>query len=82
MWILISIGIAVIVILLGLFVIRKEKTKINPINKGMALGGIVGMLIGISLVEFWGYGYPVPFILWMFGMAGGQLIGWFYNKKK
>jgi hypothetical protein len=40
------------------------------------------VLIGIALVEFWGYEYPVPAILWMLGMAGGQLIGWLYNKKK
>ena len=83
MWILITIGIlAVLVILLGLYVLRKEKTKIHPMEKGMALGGIAGVLIGIALVEFWGYEYPVPVILWMLGMAGGQLIGWLYSRKK
>jgi hypothetical protein len=83
MWILITVGIlAVLVILFGLFVMGKGKKKIHPMEKGMALGGIVGVLIGIALVEFWGYEYPVPVILWMLGMAGGQLIGWLYNKKR
>lgn len=83
MWILITIGIAaVVIILLGLFVIGKGKVRIHPMEKGMALGGIVGVLIGIALVEFWGYEYPLPAILWMLGMAGGQLIGWLYNTRK
>jgi hypothetical protein len=82
MWILISIVIiAVLVVLLGLYVLRKGKAKMHPMQKGMALGGIAGVLIGIALVELWGYEYPVPFILWMLGMAGGQLIGWFYSRK-
>jgi hypothetical protein len=83
MWILITVGIlAVIVVLLGVFLTRKEKTKMHPMEKGMAWGGIAGMLFGIALVEVWGYEYPVPFILWMLGMAGGQLIGWLYREKK
>ena len=83
MWTLITIGIlAVLVLLAGLYFLRKGKTKMHPMQKGMALGGIAGMLIGIALVEFWGYEYPVPFILWLLGMAGGQLIGWLYRRKK
>ncbi len=82
MWILMTVGIlAVLVILAGLYIRRQGKT-IHPMEKGMALGGIAGMLIGIALVEFWGYEYPVPFILWMLGMAGGQLIGRLYSRKK
>ncbi len=83
MWILVTVGIlAVIVILLGIFLVRKEKKEMHPMEKGMALGGIVGVLIGIALVEFWGYEYPVPVVLWMLGMAGGQLIGWLYERKE
>jgi hypothetical protein len=77
MWILITIGI--LAVLLVLFVLRKEKT--HPMDRWMALGGLAGMLIGIGLVELYGFEYPVPFILWMLGMAGGQLIGWFYKRK-
>lgn len=82
MWIIIVGILAVIVILFGIFVMRKGKMRTHPMQTGMAFGGIVGMLIGIALVEFWGYEYPIPFILWMLGMAGGQFISWLYSKKK
>ena len=83
MWILITIGIlAVIGVLIGIFAMRKGRQKLDPMQVGMAIGGILGILAGITLVEFWGYKYPLPFILWLLGMAGGQLAGWFYKRKK
>ena len=83
MWILIVIGIlAVLLVFLGLYVLRKERQKLDPMQAGMAIGGILGMVVGIALVELWGYEYPLPFVLWLFGMAGGQLIGWFFKKKQ
>ena len=83
MWTLVMVGIlAVLVILAGMYVLRRENAGMHPMENGMALGGIVGVLVGIALVEFWGYDYPVPVILWMLGMAGGQLVGWFYRRKR
>ena len=82
MWILITIGIIALLFVLAMFFLRKRMAAMRPMDKGMAFGGIAGMLIGIALVEFWGFDYPVPFILWMLGMAGGQLAGWLLSKKK
>ena len=74
--------LAAVFVLLLFFLFQVKKTKTDPMGKGMALGGIAGMLIGIALDEFGGYEYPVPVIFWMLGMGGGQLIGWLYSKKK
>jgi len=83
MWTLISVVVlGILIILAGLYFMRKGEKKMHPMETGMAVGGIIGVLIGIALVEFWGYEYPVPFIFWMLGMAGGQLIGWLKNRKK
>lgn len=82
MWILVTIGIIALLLILAMFFMRKRIAAMQPKDKGMAFGGIAGMLIGIALVEFWGYEYPVPFILWMLGMAGGQLMGWLLSKKE
>ncbi|MGD2248185.1 MAG: hypothetical protein PVF58_07235 [Candidatus Methanofastidiosia archaeon] len=49
---------------------------------GMTIGGIAGMVIGIMLVEFAGYAYELPFILWLIGMAAGQISGILYNRYK
>jgi hypothetical protein len=82
LWILIIIGIlAVLIVFFGIYVMRKGKQKLEPIQSGMAIGGIIGMLVGIALVEFLGYEYPLPFVLWLIGMAGGQVAGWFYKRK-
>ena len=83
MWIFITIGIlAVILGLIGILVMRKGRQKLDPMPVGMAIGGIVGMVAGITLVEVWEYEYPLPFILWLLGMAVGQIAGWLYKRKK
>ncbi len=80
MWIAV---VAIIIAILAIIASLKFRGKMmQPMDKGMVYGGIAGMLAGIALVEFYGFEYPVPFILWMLGMAGGQLIGWFMGKKK
>jgi hypothetical protein len=83
MWILISVGVLLVISgLLGLYVTRKEKKKMDPMQKGLAIGGIAGAITGIALVEFFGQSYPLPFVLWLLGMAIGQLAGWLYKKKR
>lgn len=47
---------------------------------GMGVGGVAGAIIGILLVEFGGYSYPLAAILWMMGMAAGQVGGILYSK--
>ena len=82
MWILISIGLlAIILVLFWLYVMRSGKKPIEPMSAGMALGGIIGAIAGILLVEFAGFEYPVPAILWMLGMAAGEIIGLLYKKR-
>ena len=88
MWVITVIGIlAVIVVLLGLFFMRrglsKESLEQKPVRMsiGMAVGGIIGVVIGIAAVEFAGFEYPFPAITWMLGMAAGQIIGLVYKKK-
>jgi hypothetical protein len=39
------------------------------------------MVVGILLVEFAGFEYPFPVILWLLGMAAGQIVGLVYKKK-
>ena len=81
MWISLTLVVlAAVIVLLGLLLLKKGKAEIHPMGKGMALGGMVGALVGIALVEFWSFEYPVPFILWMLGMAGGQLAGWLLER--
>lgn len=47
---------------------------------GMGVGGVAGAIIGILLVEFGGYSYPLPVVSWMLGMAAGQVGGILYSK--
>ncbi len=83
MWILIAIGIlAVIIGLVGIYAMRRGKTPLEPMSAGMVAGGIIGVVVGILLVEFAGFEYPFPFILWLLGMAAGQIIGLIYKKTK
>ncbi|MFH0922959.1 MAG: hypothetical protein V1811_02780 [Candidatus Micrarchaeota archaeon] len=44
-------------------------------------GAIIGSLVGILLVEFYGFDYPFPVILMFFGMAAGQVAGILYEKR-
>jgi len=62
---------------------KGKKKKMKPYQQyGMAAGALVGSLVGIALVEFFGYDYPSPFILMFLGMAAGQVIGLWYGHKK
>ena len=77
------IGIlTVLIVFLGIYFLRRERQKLDPMQAEMAVGGILGIVVGIALVELWGYEYPLPFVLWLLGMAGGQLIGWFFKIKQ
>ena len=83
MWILIVVGILVVVIgLIGIYAMKRGKTPLEPMSAGMVAGGIVGVVAGILLVEFAGFEYPFPVILWLLGMAAGQIIGFIYKKTK
>ncbi len=83
MWILIAIGVLVVLLgLIGIYVVKRGKTPLEPVFVGMAIGGIIGVAIGILLVEFAGFEYPFAAILWMLGMAAGQIIGLIYKKTK
>ncbi len=82
---LVYIILAIVILLALVFVfiyMRKKKKALKPMEKGGAIGGIIGMLSGIVLVEFFGYDYPLPFILFLLGIAAGQAIGYLYQRKK
>ncbi len=76
----IILAVVILLALVFVFVYRKKQKKMNPMEKGSAIGGIIGVLIGIALVEFWGYDYPLPFILFLLGMAAGNAIGYLYQR--
>jgi len=77
------IGILIVILgLVGIYAVRRGKTPLEPMSAGMVAGGIVGVVIGILLVEFAGFEYPFPIILWFLGMAAGQIIGLVYKKTK
>jgi len=83
MLVYIILAIVILLALVFVFIYRKKQKKmLNPMEKGGAIGGIIGMLAGIVLVEFFGYDYPFPFILFLLGMAAGQAIGYLYQRKK
>ena len=83
MLVYIILAIVILLALVFVFIYREKKKKaLKPMEKGSAIGGIIGMLSGIVLVEFFGYDYPLPFILFLLGMAAGQLIGYLYQRKK
>ena len=70
-----------ILLVLGLAVFLKRGMKLTPMHRWQAMGGIVGMLVGIGFVEFAGYPYPVPFITWLFGMSAGTLYGNYLKRR-
>ncbi len=83
MWILIAIGIlAVILGIVGIIAMKRGRRPLDPMPVGMAAGGIVGVAVGIGLVELAGFEYPFPFITWMLGMAAGQIVGLLWKKGK
>lgn len=83
MWVLIAIGILIVILgLVAIVAMRKGKTPLEPMSVGMAAGGIVGVVVGIAMVELAGFEYPFPFITWMLGMAAGQVIGFLYKKRE
>jgi F0F1-type ATP synthase assembly protein I len=83
MLILIAIAIlAVIIGLVGIYAMRTGKKPLEPMSAGMMAGGIAGVVIGILLVEFAGFEYPFPVVLWFLGMAAGQITGLIYKKTK
>jgi hypothetical protein len=83
-------GVVLLLIIFGLVLFLKSAKKVESKEAqdtvrwsiGMTIGGIAGMVIGIMLVEFAGYAYELPFILWLLGMAAGQIGGILYNKYK
>lgn len=80
--------ILLVLVVAGLFFFWKNLKKTEPTEArkvarwsiGMAVGGIIGAVTGIALVEFAGYSYPLPAVLWMVGMAAGQVGGILYSK--
>lgn len=61
MWVLIATGIAAVIIgLAGVYAIRSGRRPLEPMSAGMLAGGVVGVTIGILLVEFAGLEYPSP----------------------
>ncbi|KYK33447.1 MAG: hypothetical protein HXS48_07710 [Theionarchaea archaeon] len=87
-WIILAV--VLVFVIAGLVLFWKNRTKVESKEAkdvarwsiGMAIGGITGVVIGIILVEFAGYSYPFPAILWMLGMAAGQVGGVLYSKYK
>ncbi len=87
-WIILAVILFIVIAGLFLFwrtlkkVESKEAQNVVRWSIGMSIGGIAGIVIGIILVEFAGYSYPLPFILWMLGMAVGQISVILYNRSR
>ncbi len=87
-WIILVVVLVFVIAGLVLFlknrpkVESKEAKDVARWSIGMAIGGITGAVIGIMLVEFAGYSYPLPAISWMLGMAAGQVGGVLYSRYK
>jgi uncharacterized membrane protein len=85
-WILIAILVLLLVVF-GVFLLYRKKIEAGEVEQpryllGGAIGGIIGSFVGIALVVFAGYSYPLPFILFLLGMAAGQLVGYLYQKRR
>jgi hypothetical protein len=79
-WIITSIIILLLVLGATYLFLRKNpalgKSKATEqIWTGGAIGSIIGVLIGIALVEFAGFEYPFPVITLFLGSALGQACG-------
>ncbi len=88
MWIIL---VAVLLLVIaGLFLFWKNRDKVKSEEAGwvvwwsigMTIGGITGIVVGILLVEFAGYSYPLPFVLWLAGIVTGQVGGVLYSRHK
>ena len=85
-WIILVVVLLLVVACLFFFwkkfrqVESKEAKGVAGWSIGMVIGGITGAVIGIMLVEFAGYEYPLPVISWMLGMAAGQVGGILYSR--
>lgn len=87
-WIILAV--VLLLVIAGLFLFWKKRGEMESEEAksvarwsiGMAIGGATGAVIGIILVEFAGYSYPLPVVLWMLGMGAGQVGGTLYSKYK
>lgn len=85
MWVLfmvVAIGVILLALAAYVFVTNRKARKFNKWDTAMAWGALVGAFIGIGLVEFGGYEYPLPFILLLLGSAAGQVIGFLVKHRK
>ncbi|MBU7040850.1 MAG: hypothetical protein HXS45_08565 [Theionarchaea archaeon] len=86
MWIVLILVIVLLIAgVITFWIDRKNKQSEETRERGkwsigMGLGGAFGAVIGILLVEYGGYSYPLPVILWMMGMAAGQVVGIVYSR--
>ncbi|MBU7015575.1 MAG: hypothetical protein HXS52_01380 [Theionarchaea archaeon] len=85
-WILIILGFVLMAAIIALFLKsgrykQSEEAKARGFwSVWMGVGGAIGAVIGILLVELADYSYPLPAILWMMGMAAGQVGGILYSR--
>ena len=83
---IIIVILVLILVLFGIFLYRNKnkagKAQLPRYSLGGAIGGIIGSVVGIALVEFAGYSYPLPIILFFLGMAAGQIAGYLYQKRR
>ncbi|MFH0738103.1 MAG: hypothetical protein V1827_06305 [Candidatus Micrarchaeota archaeon] len=85
-WLIISI--IALLLVLGATYIFLRKSKALQASKaggsawaGGAIGSIIGVSIGIALVEFAGFDYPFPIVTLFLGSALGQVCGLLYERR-
>jgi uncharacterized membrane protein YfcA len=88
-WAIVAVLCAIAIIAASAFVYKAARPERSPEARKAAtpaflgaIGGLLGALTGIVLVEFAGFEYPFPFILFMLGMAAGQIAGVAYTRLK
>ncbi len=85
-WIILIVVLLLVIVAMFLYWRTRSEVKPGEAKEvarwsiGMSIGGIAGVVIGIMLVEYAGYSYPLPVITWMLGMAAGQLGGVLYSR--